>query len=102
MERPDRGGLAVGSAPTLTADHVTTRKTHTHEHTHTLNRHQWHTDCVWTHRQVPEEVFPGAKRGISESLGNKESWPINSMSTFASHPCTQTSFTALLNPEVAA
>lgn len=34
MERPNRGGLAVGSALTLTAGQVITRKTHTHEHTH--------------------------------------------------------------------
>lgn len=47
-----------------------------------------------------KEVFLGAKRRISESPSNKESWPINSTSAITSHCCTQPSFTTLLNPQV--
>ena len=60
-----------------------------------------HRPCVDA-QTCAKEVFPGAKRRISGSASNKESWPINSTSAVTSHRCTQPSFTTLLNPQVPA
>lgn len=82
-------------------DTHTRAHTRAHTHTHAKQTSVAHRLCVDAQTGA-ERGFPSGEKGISESSGNKESWPINSLSAFASHPCTQTSFTALLNPEVAA